>query len=147
MLHQICSKDCGNLVKRLTPYSSKGVPAVLPADQKKVADAAAAMVVDEIKLFAGAGNEPGEYKIHLIVNPDDFRYDEPSGDVSGIIFGDEDMAALRSKDDRELFMAAVLEGVYGKLKGIDRVLDAHAESMPGEPGGCHAEIMVMRAST
>ena len=43
MLHQICSKDCGNLVKRLTPYSSKGVPSVLPADQKKVADAAATL--------------------------------------------------------------------------------------------------------
>ena len=144
MLHQICSKECGNLVKRLTPYSWKGVPATLPADQKKIADAAVAMVAEEIKLFAGACTGPGEYKIHLIVNPEDFRYDEPGGDVAGIIFGNEGMAALRSKDERELLMAAVLDGVYGRLKTEDRVLDGYAKALTGEdPRGCHVELTVM----
>ncbi len=144
MLHEICSKECGNLVKRLTPYSSQGVPAALPADQKKIADAAAAMVAEEIKQFAGSCTGPSEYKTHLIVNPDDFRYDEPGGDVAGIIFGDEGMAALRSKDERELFMAAVLDGVYGKLKTEERVLDGYVRSLAGEdPRGCHVELTVM----
>ena len=70
---------------------------MLPADQKKVADSAAAMVAEEIKLFAGSCTGPSEYKIHFIVNPDDFRYDEPSGDVSGIIFGDEGQAGVTQR--------------------------------------------------
>ena len=97
------------------------------------------MICEDIKLCAG-----DEYRMDLIVNTDDLRYNEPGGDIAGIIFSNEGMSALRSMEEQKAFAAVVLEGIRKETKKTARVLDIHFEAIDSNsPKECGVNLLIM----
>ena len=146
LLHEICSTNYENFDNRLRGACWGATEEKMPEAFKKAAAAAVSMICDDVAVCRRSRPESGDYIIEIVVNADDFRYTEPGGDMAGIIFKNEGVAALKGTGEKELFGALVLEGVCRELTEKDSfgVLDIYADGSDGHSyDGCEMFMIVM----
>ena len=143
LLHTICRKGFEDILDKIdiaSSYKKKG----LTEKGKELAGAARAMMLEDIRLFGKERNGKDEYKIKIIVNAGDFRYTEPGGDIAGILFRNEGFDGLKTREERELFAAAILTDLREDIRKSDDVYDVYIRTESGNSNdGFEADMLVM----
>jgi hypothetical protein len=144
LLHYICDRNYDNLVGRLISGAYKLSEDRIPDEEKRIIGSAVDMICDDARNFQNVKPDKDEYIMKVIVNENDFRYTEPNDEVSGIIFKNAGMAALKGSGEKDFFAGLVLRKVYEILKEEPYVLDVYMEATSGSSlGGCEANLLIM----
>ncbi|MBE6989765.1 MAG: hypothetical protein E7426_03340 [Ruminococcaceae bacterium] len=143
LLHEICKRGYESQIERYEEIASARKSEELSAEAKKAAMAAGSMIYEDVLQFRRISLRL-EYPIHIIVNANDFRYTEPNEDISGIVFQNEGVAPLLSKEGRALFLLAVMRELREKILNTDKVLDALFMSPADKsPLDCETDLLVL----